>query len=121
MKTFSEMAEEWERTHGVVGSRGLQTEDEPMSKDDPTAWVNDFLRWRNGRCVSRPGMDDSISVSTLLVDFCEWCVNHDSVPSTRSIFEMLVDLDGHQIKDGKVRGILLRDDLEGVLSWKDAL
>jgi len=106
VKTFTQLAEDWERTYSAKGGR-LEAQTEQMPEDDPAEWVSDFLRWKRERCASRPDKDDSTFISALLLDFSEWCANHQSVPATRQTFEVLLDLEGYHIKNGVASGIVL--------------
>jgi hypothetical protein len=89
----------------------LLKSDDGMDAHDPACWQDDFKRWLSENCISRPGKEDSQSVGSLHVDFCEWAVANDSVPCTRRTFEALLASSGIVTKDGVVQGVILRADL----------
>jgi hypothetical protein len=63
------------------------------------------------RCAHREGKDDWGGVGVMHVDFCEWTVNHESVPCTRETFETLLRDAGFFVVNGMARGLFLRADL----------
>jgi hypothetical protein len=79
------------------------------------AWREDFNRWKAENCAHSEGRDDSGAIGYLWVDFCEWAVEHGSVPCQRRTFERLLQDAAFPLKDGMAAGLLLRADLEAVL------
>jgi hypothetical protein len=90
----------------------LQSDSAGMDAHDPACWQADFTRWLAANCVSREGKQDSQSVGSLHVDFCEWATTHDSVPCRRSVFEQLLASSGLCVADGLVQGLALLAEIQ---------
>jgi hypothetical protein len=73
-----------------------------------------FVTWLDSECALTARWFGGIS--RLHLDFCEWCIAHNEVPSNRAEFEgLLTDLgfligDVHEIR--LVSGLVLKTDLE---------
>lgn len=90
-----------------------------FSDHDIDPWREDFLRWLEGNCVSRPDREDSTSVSCLLINFCEWGTTHNSVPCSRPVFERLLMGSGFRLKDGLASPLLLKADLQVYADFRE--
>ena len=123
MSTFSKMAEEWMRSNKPL-TEVLQAATEltgDFDVPDLAEWQGDFDDWKAQRCVHREDKDDWGGISALLVDFAEWCVARNAVPcSARATFEQLITAAGFHLNEGMVAGLVLRVDLEAVLSYQAA-
>lgn len=106
---------------GFEGATSEQMQDfsDVSPEHDPAAWRQDFNRWRNVRCVSRTGYEDSGGIGCLWVDFCEWAIKNNSVSCQRRTFERLLEDAGFPLKDGMTAGLILRPDLEAVLRFQN--
>lgn len=84
---------------------------------DPAAWRTDFNLWRVEHSISRPGCDDAGGIRCLWGDFCDWAIQHHSVPCTHPTFKRLLIDAGFELRDGMVLGLVLREDYESVRNW----
>ncbi len=83
--------------------------------DDPAAWRVVFHQWRTRQCVAKDRCFGGIGC--LHLDFAEWAIAHDAVPSTRATFEALLDEAGFLHADGYVSGLILAEDWHAAF-WK---
>ena len=86
-----------------------------MAIPEASAWKEDFQRWAMVRCLYCPR--DFGGIGALHRDFCDWCINHHSVPCVRAVFEQLVQMMGLLVADGLVSGLILKEDL----AWANAV
>ena len=83
---------------------------------NPRQWSKDFEEWKAESCVQREGKDDWGGVAALFRDFAGWCLIHKAMPCKRSTFEWLLHQADFRLENCMVAQLILRADLEAVLS-----
>lgn len=88
-----------------------------MSMHDFREWTPELEAWIPQACTF---LDRAYGgVSALHTAFCDWCIQHRSVPCTRVVFEQLLEHQGFHLCDSLVHSLLLKVDVAALAHTHD--